>query len=228
MKLYSGPISLFARKIEIALAEKGLPFERVMAPFTQTEGYAPKLPEIIAANPKGQVPVLIDGDVTLYDSTVILEYLEDAYPEPPLFPNAPPARARCRMLELYADEVMLVPLQALMHRSEPWDDASRREQLEVKARAAETVLANQFAFLDADLGDGPYFCGAFGAADIAAFMSIHYAQRLGGPSLGPTKRLSDWYNSLRGRPAFKPVIDEIRDADRALSRPVTGAFKGIG
>ena len=122
MKLYSGPLSLFAKKIEIALAEKGLTFERVLAPFTQTKGYVPKLPEIIAANPKVQVPVLIDGDVTLYDSTVILEYLEDAYPEPPLYPHTPAARARCRQLELYGDEVMLVPLQALMHRSEPWDD----------------------------------------------------------------------------------------------------------
>ena len=226
MKLYSGPLSLFSKKIEIALAEKGLSFERVLAPFTQTQGYAPKLPEIIAANPKGQVPVFIDGDVTLYDSTVILEYLEDAYREPPLYPVTPAARARCRLLELYADEVMLAPLQALMHRSEPWDDASRREQLEVKARAAETVLANQFVFLDGELGEAPYFCGSFGAADIALFMSVHFAQRLGGPALGSTTKLSDWYNSLRGRPAFKSVIDEMRDADRALSRPVSGAFKG--
>ncbi len=227
MKLYSGPLSLFARKIEIALGEKNLSFERIMAPFTQTEGYTPKLPEIMAANPKGQVPVLIDGDVTLYDSTVILEYLEDAYPDPPLYPKNASARARCRLLELYADEVMLVPLKALMHRSEPWDDAPRRSALEVKARDAETVLANQFARLDADLGEGAYFCGAFGAADIALFMSVHYAQRLGGPALGRTKRLADWYAALGARPAFKTVIDEIRTADRALSRQVPGAFKGL-
>ncbi len=226
MKLYSGPLSLYSKKIEIALAEKKLAFDRILAPFTQTEGYAPKLPEVLAANPKGQVPVLADGEVTLYDSTVILEYLEDAYPEPPLFPKDAATRARCRQLELYADEVMLVPLKALMHRSEPWEDSVRREKLERLARDAETVLANQFASLDKDLGGNPYFCGEFSAADIALFISVHYAQRLGGPALGPTARLSDWYRSLRGRPAFKSVIDEIRNADRALSRPVAGAFKG--
>ena len=46
--LYSGPLSLFARKVEIALAEKGLPFERIMVPFSQTTGYEPKHPEVVA------------------------------------------------------------------------------------------------------------------------------------------------------------------------------------
>ena len=71
MQLYSGPLSLFSRKVEIALHEKGLSFERVMVPFDQTAGYAPKHPVVLAANPKRQVPVLIDGDLTLFDSTVI-------------------------------------------------------------------------------------------------------------------------------------------------------------
>ena len=94
MLLYSAPLSLFARKVEIVLAEKGLAYDRVMVPFTQTTGYSPKHPAVIAANPKAQVPVLIDGDLTLYDSTVIIEYLEDAYPYPALFPETPGLRAR--------------------------------------------------------------------------------------------------------------------------------------
>src|SRR5215510_10349357 len=80
MKLYSGPLSLFSRKVEIALHEKGLRFEVEYVPFTQDEGYRPKHSAVLAANPKGQVPVLQDGEVVLFDSTVILEYLEDAYP----------------------------------------------------------------------------------------------------------------------------------------------------
>src|SRR5579863_4715367 len=152
MLLYSGPLSLFSRKVEIALREKGLPFERVMAPFSQTAGYSPKLPEVVAANPKKQVPVLSDGGLTIYDSTVILEYLEDAYPEPALYPASPSARARCRMLELFADEIMLDPLRALMHRTEPRpDDAARREAAEAKASLAEEVLRQQYGVLDAHL-----------------------------------------------------------------------------
>jgi len=89
MLLYSGPLSLFSRKVEIALGEKALAFERVMVPFSQAAGYTPKHPAVLAANPKGQVPVLIDGDLTLFDSTLIFEYLEDAYPVPPLYPKVP-------------------------------------------------------------------------------------------------------------------------------------------
>ena len=110
MKLYSGPLSLFSRKVEIALGEKGLAFERVMVAFTQERGYQPKHPDVLAANPKGQVPVLVDGDLTLFDSTLIFEYLEEAYPTPallpPMGPGAAKARARCRMMELRADEVV--------------------------------------------------------------------------------------------------------------------------
>ena len=65
--LYSGPLSLFSRKVEIGLREKDIPFERVPVPFSQDKGYAPKHPEVVAANPKGQVPVLTDGALTLYD-----------------------------------------------------------------------------------------------------------------------------------------------------------------
>ncbi len=129
MLLYSGPLSLFSRKVEIVLAEKNLAYERVLVPFSQTKGCAPKHPAVLAANPKAQVPVLIDGDVTLYDSTVIAEYLEDKYPSPPLFPRATEARARCRLLELEADEILLVPVRALMFRSgPPGPDTVRREE----------------------------------------------------------------------------------------------------
>ena len=119
MQLYSGPLSLFSRKVEIALLEKGLPFERVMVPFTQTVGYSPKNANVLRTNPKGQVPVLIDGELGLYDSTVIIEYLDEAYPQVALFPASAKDRAECRLLDVFADEVMLVPIRALMHRTGP-------------------------------------------------------------------------------------------------------------
>jgi hypothetical protein len=50
MQLYSGPLSLFSRKVEIALDEKGLAFERIMVPFSQEKGYSPKHPVVLAAN----------------------------------------------------------------------------------------------------------------------------------------------------------------------------------
>ncbi len=226
MKLYSGPLSLFSRKVEIALYEKGLAFERIEVAFSQTKGYSPKHPDVLAINPKGQVPVLVDGDLSLYDSTVILEYLEDAYPEPALYPVASKDRARCRLLDVYGDEVMLAPLRFLMHRTEPRpDDLERWEAKELKAREAEPALAGHFAELERKLQGRDYLCGAFSAADIAVFMTVFWARRLGGPSLKGHDNLAAWYRRLSNRPAFVKVIAAIRTADQELSAPVEGAFQ---
>ncbi|WP_262297270.1 glutathione S-transferase family protein [Microvirga sesbaniae] len=225
MKLYSGPVSLFSRKVEIALHEKGLAFEQILVPFTQTAGYSPKNPDVLAVNPKGQVPVLVDGDLSLYDSTVILEYLEDAYPDPALYPKSPAARARCRLFDVFGDEVMLAPLRFLMHRTEPKpDDLERWHAKEAKAREAEPVLAGHFAELDRALRSRDYLCGAFSAADIAVFMPVFWTRRLGGPSLRGHEALAGWYARLGARPAFAQVVSEILAADAALSAPVEGAF----
>ena len=226
MKLYSAALSLFSKKVEIVLAEKGLPFERILVPFSQQAGYAPKHPDVLAANPKGQVPVLCDGTAMVYDSTVINEYLEDAYPDPPLFPREPGARAQCRLFDVFADEVMLVPLRMLMHRTGPRPaDHSRWLEWEEKAKTAEHTLAAQFSRLENWLGEGPYFCGDFSIADIAIFMAVFYAQRLGGPGLGDKPRLLTWYRTLKVRHSFALVTAEIVKADLELSAPVEGSFR---
>lgn len=227
MKLYSAALSLFARKVEIALYEKNLAFERVMVPFTQSAGYDPKHPDVLAANPKGQVPVLVDAGLTLYDSTVILEYLDDAYPSPPLYPAAPADRARCRLFDLFADEIMLVPLRLLMHRTGPRPlDPKRWEADEARAQQAKIVLAEHFATLDRQLGDKPFLCGTFSAADISVFMMVFYSQRLGGPPVAGHAAIFKWYQRLSNRPAFAKVISEVVAADLALSTPVEGAYDG--
>ena len=93
MRLFSGPLSMFGAKVQIAAHEKNIDFELVMVPFTMKEGYAPKHPEILRINPKRQVPVLIDGDLEIFDSTQIFEYLEDIKPHPALWPATSAARA---------------------------------------------------------------------------------------------------------------------------------------
>ena len=73
--------SPFVRKVLVALAIKELPYEQIQQlPFI-------KDPEYRKINPLGKIPTLQDGDLTICDSTVICEYLEDAYPQPPLYPN---------------------------------------------------------------------------------------------------------------------------------------------
>ena len=219
--LYSGPLSLFSRKVEIALTEKGLAFQRIMVPFNQTTGYDPRHPEVLALNPKGQVPVLTDDGLVLYDSTVIIEYLDEAYPQPPLYPETPAERARCRLDELFADEILLQALKPLMHRTGPRHvDPQRRAAQDADALIAEEVLAGHLTHLDERLGGCEFFGPMLSAADIALFMGLMFSRRLGGPSLAPHRDLSSWFLRLLARPAFAITAAEIAEADRRLSVPV--------
>lgn len=221
MLLYSGPLSLFSRKVEIALHEKGLPFERVMVPFTQASGYAPKHPAVLAVNPKGQVPVLADGPLTLFDSTVILEYLEDAYPTPPLYPAGAAERARCRLLELTADEILLPPLRTLMQRTSPPDpDPERQHAREAEAERGEATLLGLYERLEEQLGGRDYFCSTFSAADIAVFMAVLWSLRLRGPRLDRHPALAAWYARVGSRPSAARAAAEIAAADHELSPPL--------
>jgi glutathione S-transferase len=221
VKLYSGPLSLFSRKIEIALREKGLVFDREMVPFTQEKGYMPKHPAVLAANPKGQVPVLIDGGLTLYDSTVIFEYLEEAYPKPPLYPASPKDRARCRLLELTADEILLPPLRQLMTRTSPPDaDPERQRQRAAEADRGEIALRDHYETLSRRLGSQEFFCGSFSVADIALFMAVLWVLRLKGPRLDAQPKLAAWYERVKSRPSAGQAAEEIAAADRELSPPL--------
>ena len=219
--LYSGPLSLFSRKVEIALREKGLAFDRIVVPFNQTTGYDPRHPDVVALNPKRQVPILSDCGLVLYDSTIILEYLDEAYPEPPLYPASPVERARCRLDELYADEIMFPSLRLLMHRTEPpASDPMRRAAREADALIGEGQLTAHYAVVGERLAGRDFFGGLLSAADVALFMSILYALRLGGPSLEGFEGLARWYGRLGQRPAFATAAAEMAEADRRLSFPV--------
>ena len=93
MKLYDFPRSPRVRKVRIVLAEKGLQYEKVTIDLTKGEQ---KTPEYLAINPYGKVPALQDNGTTVYESTVIMEYLNDAYPDPALLPADLGQRARAR------------------------------------------------------------------------------------------------------------------------------------
>ena len=112
--IYSGPLSMFGAKVQIAALEKGLDFDLVMVPYDSARGYDPKHPEVLRINPKRQVPVLTHGPVEIFDSTQIFEYLEDMAPTPPLWPRDPIARAVARNLEHQSDEVYFPHIIKLM------------------------------------------------------------------------------------------------------------------
>lgn len=97
--LYEHPLSSYVQKVKIALREKSVPF-RAELPEDFGTGREGALAEL---NPRMEVPVLIDGEARLFDSTVIMEYVEERWPEPALLPCDPAARAYARMTEDVCD-----------------------------------------------------------------------------------------------------------------------------
>jgi glutathione S-transferase len=139
---------MFGAKAQIAALEKGLAFELVMVPFDFERLYTPKHPEVLRINPKRQVPVLVDGDLELFDSTQIFEYLEDLQPEPPLWPRELRARARARLLEHRSDEVYFPHVVRLM--------GLQQDLRGEAAQAAIAAAASYHAGMEAQLAGHDY------------------------------------------------------------------------
>jgi len=97
IRIIGNHVSPYARKVFLALDHKGVDYEiDPIVPFFGDD-------EFTRLNPLRRIPVLIDGDLVIPDSTVICEYLDDRYPEKPLYPADPAQRARARWLEEFAD-----------------------------------------------------------------------------------------------------------------------------
>jgi glutathione S-transferase len=218
VRLYSGPLSLFSAKARIALAEKGLAHELVQVGWSRAAAYAPHHPDVVALNPKRQVPVLVDGAVVVYDSTQIAEYLEDAYPAPPLFPASAALRARCRQQEAAADEIWFPQLWRLIEAGVYGSGSAEA------ARAAAEELARLLLEFERGLGDRAYWCGAFSVADIGSFVFASTAITLGAPLPDGVDRTRAWLERVAARPAVRAVMDDLRAAAaRLLAGPSTDA-----
>jgi glutathione S-transferase len=203
MRLFSGPLSMFGAKVQIAAHEKAIDFELIMVPFTMREGYAPKHPEVLRINPKRQVPVLIDGELELFDSTQIFEYLEDIRPEPALWPATPAARARSRRLEHESDEVYFPHIIKLMQLWKTPDDPA--------AELAREGAAACYRQMENVLGDRAFFGGEYSFADIAFYMAQLFGARWGADMTGETPRLLQWRQRMTTRPAVLRVVGPMAD-----------------
>ncbi|MEO8310096.1 MAG: glutathione S-transferase family protein [Caldimonas sp.] len=214
-RIYSGPLSMFGAKVEIAAHEKGLAFDLVMVPFEFGPGYAPKHPEVLRINPKGQVPVLVDGDVELFDSTQIFEYLEDRWPEPPLWPGSVAARAEARRLEHGSDEVFFPHVIRLMNLRATPDPVEAPEWKQARAGIEAYYVAMETLLQGRD-----YLAGPFSYADIAFYMAQLFAARHTVPMTHAHPRLLVWRRRMFDRPAVRRVVTAMAAYLRSQGRMV--------
>jgi glutathione S-transferase len=215
MKLYSGPLSMFGAKAEIALREKGLDFDLEMVPYSQQQGYQPKHPEVLRVNPKRQVPVLIDADIEIFDSTQIFEYLEDRSPSPPLWPASPAERARARQLEHASDEVFFPHVIRLMGLRAKPDPIDTPEWIQ-----ARNGIEQYYAKMEIHLEDRAYLAGMFTYADIAFYMAQFFAARHTVPMNSDHPNLLAWRMRVAERRAVRPVIGTMVTYLKSIGLPV--------
>ena len=219
LRLYSGPLSIFGAKAQIAALEKGLDFELIMVPFSLERLYEPKHPEVLRINPKRQVPVLIHGDLEIFDSTQIFEYFEDLKPEPALWPTGAASRARARLLELKSDEVYFPHIIRLMGLQSTPDDPA--------AVAARDAAARYCQEMERILADRDFLAGAHSFADIAFYMAQLFGARMGADMTAATPRLLRWRDRMTARPAVRQVVGPMAAFLLSVGRKLPDFMAGV-
>jgi len=207
MLLYEHPLSSYAQKVKIALREKGLKFD-VETPNALGSGKAAG--SFAAASPRSEVPALIDGDARIFDSTIILEYLEDKHPTPPLLPRDPMARAKARMIEEVCD-TLYEAINWGLSEIRWFKRAEGAKAEEMRATAARQTAELQ-AWLADKLGGREWFNGdSFGWADlsVAPYVNRSFHYGMGTQDGSPLAR---WRERILQRPSVAETFKEFEAA----------------
>jgi len=199
IKLYVSQSSPNCQRVKVVLEEKKLPYETIPVSLRKKEQ---KEPQFLKLNPRGKVPVMIDGETVLYESRIINEYLEEQYPEPPLMPKAPTQRAKIRLLMDYALTELIPPHQRI--REQMVKDEKERNPAVIES--AKRELIDMLQRFEHELGDQPYLAGDFSLLDAAViprFLRLTEWNILSDPSLA---RLGRWLQRMKDRPAVQSIM----------------------
>jgi glutathione S-transferase len=209
MKLYTVPLSNFGNKSVIVVYEKGADIEIVPPPGDL------KSREYLAVNPLGKIPALEVNGTVIAESEVINEYLDEKFPNPPLMPKEPEARARVRGFTRHHDLYLDPPMRALFFQMDP---KTRNADVVTKSLAE---VATQLDYLEKRIGS-PWAAGpAFSLADCALAPSIWYVEKLmpafGAKGIfGDRPKLQAWFGRVQERPSVKRALAAQAEALAAM------------
>ena len=172
-ELYWGSGSPYSWRVLLAFAVKGIPYESKLLQFSRGDH---KAPSFLAMNPRARVPLLKHGDVVVYESIAILNYIEKLHPAPPLFGETPAEVAAVWQVVSEVD-CYLSPLQEELVASVLGEQTAGREA-EVKAVADQVRV--EVASYDRRLAAGPYLAGQrVTAADLVLYPALMLIGRIG-------------------------------------------------
>lgn len=203
LTVYGVPLSPFVRKVRVCLAEKALDYElKIVLPFDQPDWF-------VELNPLRRIPAMKDGDLVLADSSVICQYLEEAYAtQTPLMGDGPAQRAQVRWLEKYADYELAPVATFVVFRQRVLMPSMKRAVDEAAVQAAMTEKLPPFLdYLEGVLGAQTFFVGdALSMADIAIACQFGNMAH-GGESIDAQRwpQLAAWYERISARPSFQSM-----------------------
>jgi glutathione S-transferase len=203
LALYAHPFSSYCQKVLIALYESGAPFEyRLLSPDEPENGAA-----LARLWPIGRFPVLVDGDRTLIESSVIIEYLDRRHPGPaPMIPADPDAALEVRFLDLFFDNYVMTPMQRIVA-----DFMRSPDQRDAQTVAeAHALLDKAYGWLDAHMADRRWAASdGYSMADCAAAPALFYADWVH-PIAETWTHARAYRNRLLAQPSFARAVDEAR------------------
>jgi glutathione S-transferase len=199
--LFDVPVSPYAQKVKLALLEKGLSFETRVVDLTRPSD------ELRRVSPRLEVPVLTDDDLVLQDSSIIVEYLEDAYPQPALLPTTARERARVRWIEELCDTQYEAVVWGVAELTVFQRASGARKQEMLTTASAQVARLN--ARLESELADREWLNGeTFGFGDLVAFPHVNAASSQGNKPT-PGGRLDTWLRAMRQRPSVQRCKADI-------------------
>lgn len=231
--LYHSWKSTCSRKVRVCLAEKQLEYTSIPIDLSSFDHHRP---EYLALNPNGYVPTLVHDGMPLIESTVINEYLDDAFPQKRLRPQSALVRAKMRTWCKFADDhalpAVVVPTWTarlaptarslsdaelesklrsipLVERRERWFKVARSEFSSAEFQSAFEKLTMMFDRMEADLKQSKWLaCDEFTLADVSIAPYAVRAQELD-PAYADIERwpsVMEWLKALRLRPWFRSIF----------------------
>lgn len=209
IELFGHPFSSYTWKALIAFYESGIPFAFRIIDADHPDNFT----RLQTISPQGKFPAFLDGDVALFEASVIIEYLQQRFPGAArLIPDAADAALDVRMHDRFFDNYVMDPMQRIVA-----DHIRAPQERDPKTVAvARQMLQRSYAWLDQKLTDGPFIGGeSFTLADCAAAPALFYADWV-----CEIDHAHSWLKAYRARLLARPSVKRcVEDA-----RPYRGFF----
>lgn len=205
IELYYAAPSIYGRKVLAVLDEKNLDYTIKSIAWGDN-----KKEEYLKLNPNGEIPVMTDDDETIYESTAMIEYLNDEYPEPALLAEDSAARARARIIVAYCDlHFYKAIIKCVIAKR-------KNEEITDEMIAKVTECAQR---IDEYLGTQEFVVGKFSLADCAVMAALASIEGLGlTDKVTISPKLRTYWDRLKRRSGYKGAsLFEVKETQAAAN-----------